>query len=53
MGSRSTFAPEELTAEQLKVDSYEILTEIASKIPAETMAYCSTRTLAVNVHHLG
>lgn len=28
------FAPEKLTAEQLQVDSYEILTEIASKIPA-------------------
>ncbi|MGY3778729.1 gluconokinase [Isobaculum melis] len=28
------FAPEKITAEQMKVDSYEILTQIAEKIPA-------------------
>ncbi|MCG4282230.1 gluconokinase [Lacticaseibacillus saniviri] len=28
------FAPEKITAEQMQVDSYEILTDIASKIPA-------------------
>ncbi|MFC6255160.1 gluconokinase [Secundilactobacillus hailunensis] len=28
------FAPEKITAEQMKIDSYDLLTEIASKIPA-------------------
>ncbi len=28
------FAPEKITAEQMQIDSYEILTDIASKIPA-------------------
>jgi gluconokinase len=28
------FAPEKLTAEQLQIDSYELLTDIAAKIPA-------------------